>query len=131
MTNLASSDEGELLCMVALTRHGDRTPKQKLKIRMRHVQLLDFFAREGLRPGVAEIKLKKPRQLQQVLDLICRIVESEEQAHGPGSEPMSDSDVDGVTLGELKQLRWVLEMSPFDGINRKMQARRAEITPRW
>jgi len=35
VTNLASSDEGELLCMVALTRHGDRTPKQKLKVRVR------------------------------------------------------------------------------------------------
>ena len=33
--NLASSDEGELLCMVALVRHGDRTPKQKLKFTTR------------------------------------------------------------------------------------------------
>ena len=35
MPNLASSDEGELLCMVALVRHGDRTPKQKLKFTTR------------------------------------------------------------------------------------------------
>ena len=67
MTNLASSDEGELLCMVALTRHGDRTPKQKLKMKVRNAKLLRCFEAHGVGRGCAEAKLKTPVQPQEVV----------------------------------------------------------------
>jgi inositol hexakisphosphate/diphosphoinositol-pentakisphosphate kinase len=41
---------------------GDRTPKQKLKMKLRNRHMLDFFAAQGLGKGVGEIKLKKPKQ---------------------------------------------------------------------
>ena len=61
--NLASDDEGELLCVVALTRHGDRTPKQKLKFTTREPTLLSMVTKHG-RNAVDELKVKKVRLME-------------------------------------------------------------------
>lgn len=36
----------ELRCVLAIIRHGDRTPKQKLKLEMKEPHILDFFHRQ-------------------------------------------------------------------------------------
>lgn len=48
--------------MVAIFRHGDRTPKQKMKMRTKDAAFLKFF--EGKTNPRKEIKLKTPRELQ-------------------------------------------------------------------
>lgn len=41
--SVTGSHQEELRCVLAIIRHGDRTPKQKLKINMREPHILKFF----------------------------------------------------------------------------------------
>ena len=41
---ITESDEGELLCVVGIVRHGDRTPKQKLKFSTNEPSLLSLLS---------------------------------------------------------------------------------------
>jgi inositol-hexakisphosphate/diphosphoinositol-pentakisphosphate 1-kinase len=104
----------ELRCVTAVIRHGDRTPKQKMKVEVRHPKFFDLFEKyDGYKKHT--IKLKKPKQLQEILD-IARYLLSEIQ-----SNPGLDRELE-EKQGKLEQLRSVLEMyGHFSGINRKVQ----------
>lgn len=53
----------ELRCVVAVIRHGDRTPKQKMKLEVKHPMFFEIFGKyDGYKKS--NIKLKKPKQLQ-------------------------------------------------------------------
>uniref|UniRef100_A0A8B9K1P3 Inositol hexakisphosphate and diphosphoinositol-pentakisphosphate kinase n=1 Tax=Astyanax mexicanus TaxID=7994 RepID=A0A8B9K1P3_ASTMX len=53
----------ELRCVIAVIRHGDRTPKQKMKMEVRNALFFDLFEKYGgYKTG--KLKLKKPKQLQ-------------------------------------------------------------------
>lgn len=54
-------DRWELRSVVAVFRHGDRTPKQKMKMRTVESCFLRFF--EGKPNLKKEVKLKTPREL--------------------------------------------------------------------
>ena len=58
------SDASELLCVIAISRHGDRTPKQKLKLRTREPSLLSLIIEAAGEPR-AEIKIKKIKHMEQ------------------------------------------------------------------
>lgn len=58
----------ELRCVVAVIRHGDRTPKQKMKVEVRHPKFFEIFEKyNGYKNG--HVKLKRPKQLQEILDI--------------------------------------------------------------
>jgi len=120
----------ELRALISVIRHGDRTPKQKLKMKVRNRQMLDFFTLQGLCHSKKEIKLKKPKQLQQALDLVDSLLNDMSARLAPGSSASSDSDLEGVKLGQLRQLRWVLSQHPFHGVNRKLQVKRVSLCER-
>lgn len=102
----------ELRCVVAVMRHGDRTPKQKMKMEVKHKMFFNLFEKYG-GPQSNHLKLKHPKQLQEVLD-IARFLLSEATSH-------PDSDVE-EKRSKLEQLKSVLEMyGHFSGINRKVQ----------
>ena len=42
----------ELRCVVAVIRHGDRTPKQKMKLEVKHPMFFDLFKTNQLLPDV-------------------------------------------------------------------------------
>jgi len=64
MVTTPSSTMMELRCVVAVIRHGDRTPKQKMKMEVSHPEFFKIFEKyKGFQTG--KIKLKKPRQLQE------------------------------------------------------------------
>ncbi|XP_069959378.1 inositol hexakisphosphate and diphosphoinositol-pentakisphosphate kinase 2 isoform X6 [Cherax quadricarinatus] len=103
----------ELRCVVAVIRHGDRTPKQKMKMEVRHPKFFALFAKyDGYKDG--HVKLKKPKQLQEVLDIARGLLaEIEQKRADPETEEKK---------GKLEQLKSVLEMyGHFSGINRKVQ----------
>ena len=103
----------ELRCVVAVIRHGDRTPKQKMKMEVSHPQFFNIFRKyKGFVSG--KIKLKKPRQLQEVLDVSRMLLEELENG--------SQTEIIQEKRTKLEQLRTVLEMyGHFSGINRKIQ----------
>ncbi|XP_042888089.1 inositol hexakisphosphate and diphosphoinositol-pentakisphosphate kinase 2-like isoform X4 [Penaeus japonicus] len=121
----------ELRCVVAVIRHGDRTPKQKMKMEVRHPKsrFFELFAKyDGYKDG--HVKLKKPKQLQEVLDIARGLLaEIEQNRADPETEEKK---------GKLEQLKSVLEIflkdlrlqeeqlggityGHFSGINRKVQ----------
>ncbi|XP_034291457.1 inositol hexakisphosphate and diphosphoinositol-pentakisphosphate kinase 1 isoform X5 [Pantherophis guttatus] len=102
----------ELRCVIAVIRHGDRTPKQKMKMEVKHPRFFVLFEKyEGYKTG--KLKLKKPEQLQEVLD-IARLLVQEQGALGDAVAEEQKS--------KLEQLKTVLEMyGHFSGINRKVQ----------
>ncbi|XP_067236318.1 inositol hexakisphosphate and diphosphoinositol-pentakisphosphate kinase 1 isoform X10 [Chanodichthys erythropterus] len=102
----------ELRCVIAVIRHGDRTPKQKMKMEVRNALFFDLFEKYGgYKSG--KLKLKKPKQLQEVLD-IARQLLAELVLH-------NDCEIE-EKKSKLEQLKTVLEMyGHFSGINRKVQ----------
>ena len=46
----------ELRCVTAVLRHGDRTPKQKMKMDIRHPKFFEIFAKYGgYSKGITEL----------------------------------------------------------------------------
>ncbi|KAL4224183.1 Inositol hexakisphosphate and diphosphoinositol-pentakisphosphate kinase 2 [Mactra antiquata] len=102
----------ELRCVIAVIRHGDRTPKQKMKMEVKHKKFFELFEKHnGYKKG--HLKLKKPKQLQEVLDIARDLLN--ESGHDPNPEILEKK-------AKLRQLKLVLEMyGHFSGINRKVQ----------
>ncbi|XP_065366301.1 inositol hexakisphosphate and diphosphoinositol-pentakisphosphate kinase isoform X9 [Calliphora vicina] len=102
----------ELRCVVAVIRHGDRTPKQKMKVEVRHPKFFEIFEKyDGFKHG--HVKLKRPKQLQEILD-IARFLLAE-------IETKDNAEIE-EKKSKLEQLKSVLEMyGHFSGINRKVQ----------
>jgi inositol hexakisphosphate/diphosphoinositol-pentakisphosphate kinase len=102
----------ELRCVVGVIRHGDRTPKQKLKLEVKHPMFFEIFRKyDGYK--TKNIKLKKPQQLQEILDVSRRLLEFLKS----GSSELIEEK-----RSKLEQIKNVLEMyGHFSGINRKVQ----------
>uniref|UniRef100_A0A3B4V8J6 Inositol hexakisphosphate and diphosphoinositol-pentakisphosphate kinase n=1 Tax=Seriola dumerili TaxID=41447 RepID=A0A3B4V8J6_SERDU len=107
----------ELRCVIAVIRHGDRTPKQKMKMEVRNPMFFDLFEKYGgYKTG--KLKLKKPKQLLCVINFevldITRQLLAELGQH-------NDCEIE-EKKSKLEQLKTVLEMyGHFSGINRKVQ----------
>ncbi len=101
-------------CVVGVIRHGDRTPKQKLKLEVKHPMFFEIFRKyDGFKNK--NLKLKKPQQLQEILDVSRQLLEHLNR----GS---SESELIEEKKSKLEQIKNVLEMyGHFSGINRKVQ----------
>ncbi|KFP33169.1 Inositol hexakisphosphate and diphosphoinositol-pentakisphosphate kinase 1, partial [Colius striatus] len=98
----------ELRCVIAVIRHGDRTPKQKMKMEVKHPRFFELFEKyDGYKTG--KLKLKKPEQLQEVLDIARQLVVD------LGTQ--SDCEIE-ERKSKLEQLKGY---GHFSGINRKVQ----------
>ncbi len=92
----------ELRCVIGVMRHGDRTPKQKMKMEIRHRMFMDLFNKyDGAKTG--SLKLKKPSQLQEVLDIARRLYK---ECVDSNKETLPSKE----TKPKLLQLKSVLEM---------------------
>ncbi|KAJ1285668.1 hypothetical protein BS78_03G295200 [Paspalum vaginatum] len=112
----------ELRCVIAVIRHGDRTPKQKVKLKVTEEKLLKLMLKYNNGKAHAEAKLKSALQLQDLLDA-TRILVPRARS---GRE--SDSDVEAEHAEKLRQVRavleefrYVLQGGHFSGIYRKVQ----------
>ncbi|KAK7365089.1 hypothetical protein VNO80_13894 [Phaseolus coccineus] len=107
----------ELRCVIAVIRHGDRTPKQKVKLKVTEEKLLNLMLKyNGGRPK-SETKLKSAVQLQDLLDATRMLVPRTRR------DLESDSEAEDVEHAEkLRQVKAVLEEGGhFSGIYRKVQ----------
>ena len=101
-------------CVLAVIRHGDRTPKQKMKMEVMHPKFFEVFKKYGGEKD-GHVKLKKPKALQEILDTSRELLEA-----------LSSGTVESEMIEEKKskliQIKTVLEMyGHFSGINRKVQ----------
>ena len=105
----------ELRSIVAVFRHADRSPKEKMKLLVDDEQILSLFDEFGNNKNKKkEIKLKKPKELQRVLEIVNEILEKNKDKE--------------ISLGsdnfytKIFQIKMVLERKiNFDGLTRKIQ----------
>ncbi|KAG2489657.1 hypothetical protein HYH03_011935 [Edaphochlamys debaryana] len=117
------SQKEELRCVLAVIRHGDRTPKQKLKVAVTQEPLLALFHRHKDAKG-KQAKLKSPLQLQELLDITRQLVKDFERSEESGAPPLGDEEKEAAqeVRGKLRIIQTVLESGgQFSGINRKVQ----------
>jgi len=75
----------ERLCaLVAIFRHGDRTPKQKVKLKTSHPSFLRLL------PKPKEVKLKRQEDLRQLLDIAREVLPCSDAASKPALETIVD-----------------------------------------
>ena len=139
----------ELRCVLAVVRHGDRTPKQKMKLVITQQPLLDLLDKYIDSKG-KQAKLKSPKELQELLDVTRTLVqemgEREGSAGGVGgagaagaagatggaggtggagaamSEKGDEAEKEKEAREKFRVIKTVLEQGgQFGGINRKVQ----------
>ena len=121
----------ELRCVLAVVRHGDRTPKQKVKVRVRHPALMRLLEKNGggfVAGKFKQAKMKSPQQLKSLLETMQGILAEYDQAHKQtDSEGEDDDSLRDVSEEEKRvyQLRLAVKIlqrgGEFHGINRKAQ----------
>lgn len=127
----------ELRCVLCVVRHGDRTPKQKIKVRVTMAQapIIDLLMKYGSSKKRKEAKLKSPQQLQELLDVIRSLLDEfmlvnpnrSNSSSGGGGSFGGDSDGSDysesiMAMRQLERVREVLEQGGhFSGIYRKAQ----------
>jgi hypothetical protein len=98
----------ELRCVIAVIRHGDRTPKQKMKVKVTEKRYLDYF-HSYAKNSKKDVKVKSKVALLKFLEVTREIVADPE---------LSKSK---ELIKQLKQIKDVLERWEISGINRKLQ----------
>jgi inositol hexakisphosphate/diphosphoinositol-pentakisphosphate kinase len=107
-----SSDDSqheELRCVIAVTRHADRTPKQKMKVKVTLPEYLDFFHRISKSPK-NDLKVKSKAALTGFLKITRDIIDNKDS-----------HEEDPELYTKLQIIRDVLERWEISGINRKLQ----------
>lgn len=104
----------ELRCIIAVIRHGDRTPKQKMKLKVTEPKYLEYFHSLTKNPS-KELKVKSKTALVKFLEVTREILaasRTSSQAHTVSEQEL---------YRKLRQIRDVLERWEISGINRKLQ----------
>jgi len=98
----------QLLGVIGIIRHGDRTPKQKTKFKVNDECWHKLF-NSSVKPGKDEIKLKSPTDLKKVLENCNNIT----------SSPNKNNE-------NYEKIKTVLESETFNGFNRKIQLKKKD-----
>lgn len=98
----------ELRCVVAVIRHGDRTPKQKMKLNVTHHRYLQLFHQFSKSP-LKDLKVKSKTALLKFLEVTKETILNDFREVPPDM------------LRKFCQIRDVLERWEISGINRKLQ----------
>ena len=113
----------ELRSIVAVFRHADRSPKQKMKLVVEDKYFLSLFNKFGKdKDKIEEIKLKKPKELMYVLKMVNEILEKKK-------EKKEFIATDNNFYKKIFQIKMVLESNiNFNGLTRKIQLKPLKYT---
>lgn len=92
-----------------------------MKMEVRHPKFFDLFRKyDGFKKG--ELKLKRPNQLQEVLDIARDLLHDLRNPHSTDESHDDFKEVIEEHESKLETMKMVLEMyGHFNGINRKVQ----------
>jgi inositol hexakisphosphate/diphosphoinositol-pentakisphosphate kinase len=108
-SSIQQSHQEELRCVIAIIRHGDRTPKQKLKVNMSQPLILDYFHKQS-EDCTKDLKVKGKAPLTAFLATVKKIL----------VETKNDESAENVRY-QLMHMRDILERWKIVGLNRKLQ----------
>ena len=120
-------DSEELRCVLAVFRHGDRTPKQKMKLRLRDTAFMELYAkhRAGTAKAPEQVKLKTAEQLSDVLeasrDMLRRLDAGETCGLNEQEDPAEKAEKLRAVIAVLSRKSSDTGGGAFAGINRKVQ----------
>ncbi|GAX21470.1 inositol-hexakisphosphate/diphosphoinositol-pentakisphosphate 1-kinase [Fistulifera solaris] len=107
--SLQEPHQEELRCVVAIIRHGDRTPKQKLKVDMSEPHILEYFHRH-VKNCTKDLKVKAKAPLTEFLETVKTTLAELERS----------SQTESLRY-QLMHMRDILERWKIVGLNRKLQ----------
>ncbi|KAK9823756.1 hypothetical protein WJX72_005206 [[Myrmecia] bisecta] len=132
----------ELRCVLAIIRHGDRTPKQKMKMKVTQEPILELL-RKYMDSKGKQAKLKSPTELQDLLDATRALLAQMEKKETEKKETGGEAEVgkraetgtaakdaaakagatdDDEVREKFRIVKTVLEQGgSFAGVNRKVQ----------
>jgi hypothetical protein len=122
ISSAGGSHQEELRCVIAVIRHGDRTPKQKLKVDTSEPLILKYFAdhSDNCRK---DLKVKAKSPLIQFLKTVKTMITEKEAGI---ERTTDDKKTNRDFLTKLRLMRDVLEKWKIGGINRKLQIKPKE-----
>ena len=138
-TSIGNSDPSkeELRCVIGIFRHGDRTPKEKLKIKTKNAQWISLHKQFATSPR-DELKLKSSIELQTVVKTAESILVELKKGNNMGNDKSNGSSDDNINQDddmedvekEIESLTNLLRAlnrgGSFSGINRKVQIKPME-----
>jgi len=105
----------ELRCVLTVIRHGDRTPKQKLKVNISEPAILRYF-NAHTKGSKKDLKVKAKKLMIEFLETVkLAIAVKEDQLK------INDTKKNRGMLSKLNHMRDVLERWKIGGLNRKLQ----------
>ena len=110
----------ELRCVIAVVRHGDRTPKQKLKVNMTEPLILKYFMDHTDDPE-KDLKVKDKAPLTEFLMTVKSILAEKDKAKLEAVQSGSPVKQNTKVINQLKHMRDILERWKITGLNRKLQ----------
>lgn len=122
--------EEELRCVLAVIRHGDRTPKQKMKMHVCHPSFLEFYEQKA-GGKKKDLKIKGVADLERLLQVAKALIRQYEAREPEFLQFLADRE---ESFGEdpndrvkgYRTLRDVLQRWQLVGINRKVQLKPKE-----
>ena len=118
--SMPGQHQEELRCVIAVVRHGDRTPKQKLKVNMTESLILKYFHDHSNDPS-KDLKVKAKQPMTQFLVTVQTIVKQLDEERSKVTEEGSKKKVNKKLYNQLRHMRDVLERWKISGLNRKLQ----------
>jgi len=115
----------ELRCVIAVIRHGDRTPKQKLKVTMTEPLILEYFMTHTKHPE-KDLKVKDKAPLTEFLVMVKTILAEKDQAKLEAEQAGVQIKQNTKVINQLKHMRDILERWKITGLNRKLQIKPRE-----
>ena len=108
---IKTTHQEELRCVITVIRHGDRTPKQKLKGDINEEHFLQYF-QDHAKNVKKDLKVKDKKPMVEFLETVKAVIK-EKEAEGVNKNREA--------LYKARHIRDILQRWKISGLNRKLQ----------